>query len=292
MAAAATNSSSFPQFSALPSELRNLIWSYALPDKDEPALYFYRKGYWCPTRRVINDSDDLFLEFCHQLQAHVPVAVPLVSVNREARSIALGWVREQGIERRFWEEAKHDVFARPFDPNYDALYVPLDQRYNFCCEPWDRPFEDPLFFDQIYSTWADLTRLALPEAMVRRKTEWIAEAFGWFFPCLKILFIVVDTPPDQQLGDGDVKVQRRWELSSAQGRGRESCRTPWDDDRDFGSSYLVDGERITDAALEERMVETKKLLREALAQDHEGRSFLKDNGEIRFEIWPVFAVRK
>ena len=284
MATAAATSASFPHFPSLPSELRNQIWNNALPDKDEPALYFYEMGCWRPGRRVIDGDDALFLEFRHETLAHVTVAVPLASVNHEARSIALGWLREQGIERRFWEATKHHVFARQFDPNHDALYVSPAEWTEFCCEPWDRPFE-PDLIEQSYSTWADVTRLALPESKVRSEAAELAETIGFFFPCLAILFIVIDGPPDRQLDVVDVNVQRRWELNSMQGRESEVHRTPWSDDHDHGTCY-------GDAALEERMEETKTLLRDALADDSNGKDFLKDNGEIRFQMWPAFAVRK
>lgn len=108
MAVVATNSSTFPLFSSLPPELRNQIWCVAMPDKVGPAFYFYRKGCWCP--RSLSKSDEeygpeydeniLFFEFRYDLLDDAQFEVPLVFVNREARGIALAWVREQGIELR------------------------------------------------------------------------------------------------------------------------------------------------------------------------------------------------
>ena len=79
IATAATNSSTSPRLSSLPAELRNRIWRDALPDKDGPALYFYRKRCWCPRRLLksdegYDDSDEqsnLHLEFRHDLVDHV-----------------------------------------------------------------------------------------------------------------------------------------------------------------------------------------------------------------------------
>lgn len=99
MVAAATNSSTFPHFSSLPPELRHQIWREALPDRDGPALYPYRTGdaYANPTRGN-TDVCNVNFEFRHDLLGPVPVEVQqqLVFVNREARGIALAWVREQG----------------------------------------------------------------------------------------------------------------------------------------------------------------------------------------------------
>jgi hypothetical protein len=56
MAAVAINSSTFSYFSSLPPELSFQIWRDVLPDKDGPALYFYRMGCWLP--RQLSESND------------------------------------------------------------------------------------------------------------------------------------------------------------------------------------------------------------------------------------------
>ena len=68
-----------------------------MPDKFGPALYFYRKEYWCPRRLSKsdeaydpeNDENNLNFEFRLDLLDDAQFEVPLVFVNREACGIAL-----------------------------------------------------------------------------------------------------------------------------------------------------------------------------------------------------------
>lgn len=175
MAAAATNSSTFSLFSSLALELRDQIWRDALPDKVGPALYFYRKGGWCP--RHLSQSDEeydpqdhefnLIFEFRHDFLDVVQVEVPLFFVNREARNIALAWVREHGIEIRAREDRQSPVFVCPFNPTRDVLYIALDKWDEFFREPDDRCFQPDILGQLINSRAADVTRIAVPEALLR-----------------------------------------------------------------------------------------------------------------------------
>ena len=125
----------FSLFSILPAELRNQIWQDALPDKVGQALYFYRKGCWCPRRLTEADEDydpendelNLNIEFFHDLLDYVQFEVPLFFVNHEARGITLSWIHEQGLKIHFREDRCSLIFERLFDPIHDTLYVPLNK---------------------------------------------------------------------------------------------------------------------------------------------------------------------
>ncbi|MCJ1365048.1 hypothetical protein MMC16_004167 [Acarospora aff. strigata] len=284
MAAAATSSSTFPLFSSLCPELRNQIWHDALPGKVGPALYFYRKGCWCPRRLSKseegydpeNDENNLNFEFRHSLLDDAQFEVPLAFVNREARGIALAWVREQGIKIRPGEDRQHHVFVRPFDPMRDALYIALDQWDDFLYEPENRQFQ-PDLIEHLVDTKPDLTRIAVPEVLLRSEFATLSEMFRYFFH-LKVLFIIVDAQPDLQSADNDIKVQRRWEIESTQGEVFF-----WNYDRgvfDFRDSKYIGNEALY--RLIEEIEEANKGLGEGLSKNH-----------IRsFEIRPVFAVRR
>lgn len=138
--------------------------------------------------------------------------VPLVFVNREARGIALAWVREQGIKICSRENRQYPIFVRPFDPMRDTLYVTLDKWYDFLCKPNDQQFK-PDLFEQLVNFKSDLTRMAVPEALLPSNVTLLSEMFQYFFN-LKVLIIIVDAQPDLQSADNDVKVQRRWEFES------------------------------------------------------------------------------
>lgn len=278
--AAAANSSTFPHFPSLPPELRNQIWRDALPDKDGPALFFYRTGCWCPRRLSASDEGydadaepNLNLEFRHGLLDHVHVEVPLVFVNREARGIALEWVCEQGIEMRFREDRQCHVFARPFDLMQDALYVALDKWDEFCREPYERLFQ-PDLLEQAVSSGLSPTRIAVPEALLRSEAATLPEMFHWYLH-VEVLFIVMDAQPDLRLEEDDMKVQRRWEVDSTQGRAFF-----WNDEH--GAFDLGDGEYIGDEGLYRRIEEASRGLGEGLVENHMHS----------FEIRPIFAVRR
>ena len=282
MAAATTSSYTFPLFSSLPPELRNQIWRNALPDKVGPALYFYRKGCWCPRRLAKsdkgydpdNDEHNLNFEFRHDLLDDAQFEVPIVFVNHEARGIALAWVREQGIEIRPHANQQYPpVFVRPFDPMRDAVYIALDKWDYFLCEPYDRQFQ-PDVYEQLINIETDITRIAVPQALLQSEAATIPEIFLWFLN-LKVLLIVVDAQPDLQSTDNDMKVQRRWEIESTQGGAFF-----WNDD--CGGFNFWDSEYIGDETLYRLLKEATKGLGKRLAQYHT-RSF---------EIQPVFAVKR
>lgn len=199
--------------------------------------------------------------------------IPLVFVNREARDLALAWVREQGIEIHPCDSRQCPVFVRPFDPMRDALYLALDKWDDFLCEPDDRQFQ-PNLFEKLVDIKPDLTCIAMPEALLRNEVTTISEMFRYFFH-VEVLLIIVDAQPDLQSADNVMKVQRRWEFESTQGGAFF-----WNDDRsrfEFG-----DSEYINDEALYKLIAEANKRLGEGPVKNH-----------IRsFEIRPVFAIRR
>ena len=281
MAAAPSRTSTFSLFPDLSPELRNQIWYDALPDKIGPALFFYRKGCWRPRRLLQsdegynpeNDEHNLNFEFRHDLLDDTHFELPLIFVNREARSIALAWVREQGIEIRTREGRQRPVFVRPFDPKADALYITPEQWDNFLYEPEDRQFQ-PDLLEKLVDVKTDLTRIAMSEALLQKEATTLPEISQYFFQ-LEALYIVVDAQPDLHSVDNDMKVQRRWEFESTRERA-----FVWNDER--GAFDGRESEYAGAEALYRLIGEASKELGAWLAQNH-----------IRnFEILPVLAVRR
>lgn len=66
----------------------------------------------------------MVVEFRHDRLDHVQLEIPMAFVNREARSIALAWIRKQPpfIATRP-RRNQHPIFVRPMDPEIDALYL-------------------------------------------------------------------------------------------------------------------------------------------------------------------------
>lgn len=280
MAAAATNSSIFPLFPRLCPELRNQIWRDALPDRIGPALYSYKKGSWCPRRLTESDEEydpdddesNLNFEYRHDLLDNVQYDLPLVFVSREARGIALAWVRQQGIETRSREDRRYPVFERSFDSMRDALYISLDTWGDFLNEQYDRQGEPDLLF-KLVNVVADITYIAVPEVLLRSEIGSLYEMI-WLFPRIEVLFIIIDAPPNLQRADNEMNMQRRWELESTQGGSFF-----WNLDSgsfDSGNSEYIGHEAIY------RLIE--KANKEGLGRElayHQIR---------RFEVRPVIAV--
>ncbi|MCJ1304479.1 hypothetical protein MMC08_007291 [Hypocenomyce scalaris] len=103
----------------------------------------------------------------------------------------------------------------------------VDKWNDFLCEPDDRRFQ-PDLFGHLVDVQPDLTRIAVPEALLR------------------MLLIIVNAQPDLQSADNNMKPQRRWEFESTQGGAFF-----WTDDRggfDFGDSDYIGDEALTTSA--------------------------------------------
>lgn len=305
MATAATNSFPFSHFLSLPSELRNKIWLYVLPDKDEPALYFFRKGCWSPRRLKEsdqrydpNDEYNLTLEFRHDLLEPARVDVPLFFVNHETRGIALAWVCAQGIEMCFYEGGKCHMFVRPFDPMRDVLYIAPGRWNDFCFEPYDRLYEPDLLGKNV-SNGPSLTCIAVPESLVWGGADALPEMFGWL-PGIEVLLVIVDPQPSVQLPGREV-VQRFEEAKSMQKRpshliqqlqGDDVAKCRWEIkstrgraffwNREHGRFDVGDGDCIGSEALYKHIEAASKGLGEKIIENHKRR----------FEIRPVYAIKR
>lgn len=271
----------FSLFPSLPAELRIQIWRDALPDKVGQALYFYKKGCWRPRHLTeadanYNPHDDelnLVFEFHHEFLDDVQLVIPSFFVNREARGITLTWIHSQGIKIQFYKERQCLTFARSFNPKYDTLYVPLEKWDEFIIEPYDRLEEPDLFNRAVECPGPQITRIAVPQALLQHKVNPLADFFEWYNH-LDMLFIIIDTPPDLQPEDNDTGVQQQWELKSTQG-----ATFSWNHDR----GVFVGGcDDISDQALYKLIQGASDGLGEKLADNHK-RSF---------EVHPGFAVQK
>jgi hypothetical protein len=278
-ATATTSAPTFPHFSNLPPELRILIWHAALPEKDNPALIFFKKGCWRLGRLSeteqgydpTNPSHPDFY-FSPELLDHVEVNVPLFFVNREARRIALAWCREQGISIRFSGSQQSPIFARPFNSKHDVLYIPLDEWDDFLSEPYDHMFR----FSHDITTYAlELGGMAVPEVQFQSNPSILHDLFGWRY-CPAVLYVIVDPPPNLRLEYAGLHVQRRWEV---QARPGGSLFYTWNDGR--GSFEEGPGGCAGHGVLYERIKRASKML---------GQGFTLDKVH-SFEVRPVCAVR-
>ena len=274
-----------PHFRNFPQELRDQIWNDALPEKDKPALYPWKKGCWCPRRLQKSDPGwepnedlNLRLDFRHDLLDHVEVEIPLFFVNREARRAALAWMRKQNITLRFRKDKQCWVFTRPFDQTMDALYISMDDIGGFFIEPIDR-LDEPDIFGQSVFVAPDVTRIAVPAALFQDDGDVssLPELFEWY-SVLKRLFVVVN--PQLCWGDYDrpqVQGQQQWEVKQTLGRIFVYNHS----NRRF-DSHDGNSEAAGDETLYRQVEEACGYLGEMAARN-------KSDG---LEIRPVFAARR
>lgn len=277
----------FHPFLRLPPELRVIIWRESLPEQDVPALFFYKKGSWLATdAEKTNENDEteddtISLSFHHYVLEHVPVRIPLASVNYEARSIALAWVREQGIQAVFCEKRQCYVFVRPFDPTRDAIYVSRATWDDFCQEV--EVCIDELSDDgSLAHTISDVQHVVLPATILDNEfyASHLSELFWWNMNIRSISFII-GTPPSLEMdaerenSGMSTVMDRRWEL-----RGGHDKAYIWDEKRNKfrrNRHAWVGGKRLYNA-IEYASSELASQIGHELASD--------------FRIQPVYVVSK
>ncbi|KAB8296760.1 hypothetical protein EYC80_002177 [Monilinia laxa] len=210
-------------------ELRNQIWSNALPEKIDSALYLYKKGCWHPLYLKPsdpheeydhkNDNYNLCFEFRHDLLDQIQVHTLLVFVNHDVREIAIAWAHKQGF---FINENKgYPVFGRPFNPENDMLYIKPGDVYEFWTEPFSIPNEHPDLIGQQYSIRSFVEKIAISEDTWQEELK--AEPEDQFmdeltltFP-FKMLIVITATPSELRSANGNLEMRQHWELDSTRG---------------------------------------------------------------------------
>ncbi|KAK7752601.1 hypothetical protein SLS62_005370 [Diatrype stigma] len=184
-----------------------------------------------------NDELNLLFELRHDLLDVTQFKLPLVSVNFEARVIALAWAREQGVAIHTRDGSHCPILVCPFDQMRDVLYFTHNQWDECIREHYDRMFE-PDLVERNLEMRVDVKRMAVPEEALRQsETNILAEMFEQF-SWVDVIFILCGVQPDSQLVDGiTLRVQQRWELENAEGGAFF-----WNHDR-RGFDFK-DGERI------------------------------------------------
>ncbi|KAF7589267.1 hypothetical protein BBP40_004525 [Aspergillus hancockii] len=200
-------------------------------------------------------------EFFHDLLDDVQIEIPLFFVNREARGIALPWNHKQGLKVQFHKDKQSLIFVRPFEPSHDTLYVPFERWDEFMREPSDRMFELDLMGLSCPGTYN--TRIAVPERLLQNDKDPFSEIF--YYWSLKKSFVILDTPPDLQPEDDELKVQRRWEIKNTQ-----NAMFIWNDDHSV--FQWESGKDNGDKALCKQIKEASNKLVEELI-DVQERSF-------------------
>ncbi|KAI1877383.1 hypothetical protein JX265_003391 [Neoarthrinium moseri] len=214
----------FTVFPELPLELRREIWRRALPER-VPTLYPYWNSSW--DVRYLKESDagyqpdvvgqDLIMEFNIRDLRAAHVKLPSVYVNREAREVALAWARQHGIRIQSYGYTGLPFFRQPFQASYDTLYVPADQWHEFKDGPRELLSYPDIGDRETQVTNASVRHIAVPESLLHA-----ADVTGLledleFYPNFSTLFVILNSEPDFEPTDGNLRMQPQWKLEQTRG---------------------------------------------------------------------------
>ncbi|KAH0497227.1 hypothetical protein TgHK011_004547 [Trichoderma gracile] len=260
-------------------------------------MHSYREGYWGPrnlprakprrrrNRRRGTSQKPIRFGFHHENLTSVHIDIPIASANREARSIALNWVRKHGFRVHYDENRECFVFVHRFDPERDALFVATEQWHTFCNEAHNR-LAKPDLAGFVVSNTTEITQIAVPHVTIWRDNTGLADIFHWY-PRLRAIYIVWDIEMniarETMLAKGDRNKARarlrnqRWTVKDLRSKSlvwdREEKRFGWRGQGvvcEFASSELY-------AQMEEMGAELAQRLAE------------REDGE--FEIRPIYAAK-
>lgn len=146
------------------------------------------------------------------------VAIPIATINREARGAALFWMRQKlhASEVRYCEDHRCSVFARVFDRRRDTLYIEANELMAFSWNPIDRLLDHGLPVKD-----STITRLAISETSFRNLDF---ATFGMILdgaPDTNVVLVVVGAQP--RCENNGLNVQRRWVAEDA-----GAYRLSWD----------------------------------------------------------------
>jgi hypothetical protein len=201
----------FTLFPQLITELRLEIWRFALPDPPPiRPLFRYKEGCWVieelgpvPWEDPDPNGENLQARFdTSQLEPlHIPV--PLYSVNREARGVAIKYLSKHRLVASLNRTQYGFEIVRHFDPQIDTIFLPAADAYVFGGEPGDR-FHVPEMFDR-YVSWpyVALPRLATTLSGFEILKKDSLDAFLTTGGMIKILY-VVDVAPTSTLTLQDI----------------------------------------------------------------------------------------
>ncbi|CEJ81846.1 hypothetical protein VHEMI01955 [[Torrubiella] hemipterigena] len=252
----------FQHFSKLPLELQNQIWDESLPEKDAPAVFFYKPGCWEVHVPVAGDKRfdpdrpgrNWFVFFEDRL-AHTHVCPALLRVNAEARRAALRWAHRLGYKLQ-WNNRNQPVITRPMDRETDTLYLPDEHKEEYFTVTED--LMDQTDSGHSYTNDVDDRPVAMSQGTISKDPLGLIRAFREWIHNTYLIHAVVGIPlPETDLvaldpGLDNVQL-RRWELRDAQqpntyGWNRSKACFLWED---LGHQTKRDNDRMSDVGEED-----------------------------------------
>jgi hypothetical protein len=270
----------FYLFPNLPQELRDEVWAQTLPALLRPTLRVYRSGCWLVRLMVEgepgwDDTEDWGIQkqlsFRYDMLNSPQFDVPLLTVNHEARQIALAWICKNNLILRSCRNTGYPLIVRQFEPKRDVLYFPLEEWNRTHLDFNTRLFQGDLL-DEVLTYSGKVRMFAVPETFPMSELAKVPEDLDAFVEA-HVLMIVINPSPELQLIDS---MKNYWEVDIAnKGAFYWSRKHPIFEFRG--------GLNICDQALYKQIEDGCVALASKLL--HELRHMET------FEIRPVFAVR-
>ncbi|RAK75950.1 2EXR domain-containing protein [Aspergillus fijiensis CBS 313.89] len=206
----------FRRFPWLPTELRLEIWKHALPIlTDKATLYpWVEKTEWKWTRERFNRMYPTF--YWPSSPGSNQIAMPLLYVSHESRSVALDWLnKHRPLRKRFRHKGTY-FLTRPFIPVIDTLYL---------ANAWFDPASPDRY------PWLEhqpgIMNVAVSESVIMADQALLCH-FVKYFSGIRSISIVVGDGPAPYTSDlpRKDKMTERWEID-----GPRETILKWEDRR-------------------------------------------------------------
>ncbi|KAF7927671.1 uncharacterized protein EAE98_006053 [Botrytis deweyae] len=211
----------FPLFVNLYKELRMKIWHDTLPDAIKPALFQYKHGCWHLLHLTKYDP----CEFRHSMLGHVQIKTRLVSVNHEAREIAVEWAHKKGFVVQKIEG--YPIFSSPFNPGRDILYIPPNKQFKFWTETDDILDKAPRVNRNTLRRTFVQNFATMEYTLVLNDPPNLCRIFKDFLP-VRMLVILIETKLGTEFADRYLNLQKRWEIRTGGAWVWDNQKNLWD----------------------------------------------------------------
>jgi hypothetical protein len=235
-------SQEFTLFPQLITELRLEVWRLALPEPLNNALYPYKKGCWLLEDLGIDldpNGEDLNLRFDTSLLEPLDIGLSLYSVNREAHSVAVKYIRKHKLVVS-QDNAQSDLkIFRNFDPSADTMFLPTCDVDFFVTELAERIHEPDLFNRNVSTPGRTLLRLAVTPSGFKSLMRDALEAYADFDRPADTIY-VVDVTCNGRFSSRNIEDASRYHLLGLE--GAPYARLTWHSSRQQWSEITGDGE--------------------------------------------------
>ncbi|GAB7324380.1 hypothetical protein MBLNU13_g08323t2 [Cladosporium sp. NU13] len=185
----------FTLFPQLIPELRLMVWQHALPMLRGKLLYPYRKGCWVFEDIGLeqdSNGDNLYIRFDTTRLKPLRIALPLYSVNREARDVTIKWLQKHRTTISRTRRSCVHKASRRFRPQHDTMFLPSTKLKRFAMELARRPFKRDMLNRHFSSSNPALPRLAVTSVGLQLLKGDLLDMFFESAGTINTIFVVDD----------------------------------------------------------------------------------------------------